>query len=281
MKKVIMILAVVAAVCGCERVVTDEGTAAEVVQVKRVRFDVSSEGWRVTRALTADGQDMTDLWIFDYVDGGLVRTLHKTATDVDFNEPTMPLAYGEHTVYFVASRGKSPTVTGTQIVWESPSDTFWKALTLNVGSGTASTVAVTMDRVVTKLRIAVADEVPATIATLEMLPGQWWYGLDYLTGEAVANSDAVRQVAVPASMAGTTGQLAVGFYCLSDDAEWMADVTIRAKDGDGAIIGSVSLADVPFVRNRVTDASGNLFASQSGFSISLNEEWLDSYTLEW
>jgi hypothetical protein len=281
MKKVIMILAVVAAVCGCERVVIDDETAADVVQVKRVRFDVSSEEWRVTRALTADGQDMTDLWIFDYVDGGLVKTLHKTATDVDFNEPTMPLAYGEHTVYFVASRGKSPTVTGTQITWGSPSDTFWKALTLNVGSGTASTVAVTMDRVVTKLRIAVADEVPATIATLEMLPRQWWYGLDYLTGEAVANSDAVRQVAVPASMAGTTGQLAVGFYCLSDDAEWMADVTIMAKDGDGAVIGSVSLADVPFVRNRVTDASGNLFASQSGFSISLNDEWIDSYTLEW
>jgi len=281
MKKVIMMLAVVAAFCGCERVVTDEGTAVEVVQVKRVKFDVSSEGWQVTRALTADGYDMTDLWIFDYMDGGLVRTLHKTATDVDFNEPTMPLAYGNHTVYFVASRGKSPTVTGTQIAWESPSDTFWKALTLTVGSGTALTVAVTLDRVVTKLRIAVADEVPATIATLEMVPWQWWYGLDYLTGEAVASSDAVRQVTVPASMAGTTGQLVAGFYCLSDDAEWMTDITIRAKDGDGAVIGSVSLTDVPFVRNRLTDASGNLFASQSGFSISLNDEWLDSYTLEW
>ena len=281
MKKVIMMLAVVAAVCGCERVVTDDGAAVEVAQVKRVKFDVSSEGWRVTRALTADGYDMTDLWIFDYVDGGLVRTLHKTATEVDFNEPTMPLAYGEHTVYFVSSRGKSPSLTGTQIVWDSPSDTFWKALTLNVGSGTASTVAVTLDRVVTKLRIAVVDEVPATIATLEMVPGRWWYGLDYLTGEAVASSDAVRQVTVPASMAGTTGQMVAGFYCLSDDAEWITDITIRAKDGDGEVIGSVSLADVPFVRNRLTDASGNLFASQSGFSISLNDEWIDSYTLEW
>jgi hypothetical protein len=113
------------------------------------------------------------------------------------------------------------------------------------------------------------------------VPGQWWYGLDYLTGDAVASSDAVRQVTVPASMAGTTGQLVAGFYCLSDDAEWMTDITIRAKDGDGAVIGSVSLDDVPFVRNRLTDASGNLFASQSGFSISLNDEWLDSYTLEW
>lgn len=279
MKKVILILAVVAAICGCERVEVNDDAA--VVQTKRVKFDVSNGGWTVTRALTADGYDMTDLWIFDYVDGGLVRSLHKTATDVDFNEPTMPLAYGEHTVYFVASRGKWPTVTGTQITWESPSDTFWKALSLNVGSGTASTVAVTLDRVVTKLRIAVADEVPATIATLEMVPGQWWYGLDYLTGEAVSTSAEVRSVAVPASMAGTTGQLVAGFYCVSDDSEWMTDVTIRAKDGDGAVIGSVSLADVPFVRNRVTDASGNLFASQSGFSISLNEQWLDSYTLEW
>ena len=279
MKK-IFVLALVAVLCGCEKAVMDDG-AEDVKQTKRVRFEVSSGAWRVTRSLTADGQDMTDLWIFDYVDGGLVRTLHKVSTDVDFEEPVMPLAYGEHTVYFVASRGKTPNVAGTAITWASPSDTFWKALSVTVGSGTASTISVMLDRVVTKLRIEVADEVPANIATLEMSPGHWWYGLDYLTGEAVSTSAEVRSVAVPASMVGTTGQLAANFFCLSDDAEWVTDIDIRAKDGDGAVIGSVSLTDVPFVRNRVTEVGGNLFASQSGFTISLNEQWLDAYTLEW
>lgn len=278
MKK-ILIMALVAVVCGCERTVTDEG--AEVVQTKRVKFDVNSGAWYVTRALTADGQDMTDLWLFDYVDGVLVRTLHKVSTDVDFDEPTMPLAYGEHTIYFVASRGKTPSIKGPQITWTNPSDTFWKALPLTIGSGAASTVSVTLDRVVTKIRIAVADEVPANIATLEMTPGQWWYGIDYLTGEAVSESDDVRSVTIPSSLVGTTGQLAANFFCLSDDSEWMTDITIQAKDGDGAVIGSVSLTDVPFVRNRVTEVSGNLFASQSGFSITLNDQWADTYTLEW
>ena len=280
MKKGLLFLALVAVLCGCEKAVMDDG-AEDVKQTKRVRFEVSSGTWRVTRSLTADGQDMTDLWIFDYVDGGLVRTLHKVSTDADFEEPMMPLAYGEHTVYFVASRGKTPNVAGTAITWASPSDTFWKALSVTVGSGTASTVSVMLDRVVTKLRIAVADEVPANIATLEMSPGHWWYGLDYLTGEAVSTSADVRSVAVPASIAGTKGQLTANFFCLSDDAEWVTDIDIRAKDGDGAVIGSVSLTDVPFVRNRVTEVGGNLFASQSGFTISLNEQWLDAYTLEW
>ena len=279
MKK-IFVLALVAVLCGCEKAVTDGG-AEDVMQTKRVRFEVSSGAWRVTRALTADGQDMTDLWIFDYVDGALARTLHKVSTEVDFEEPVMPLAYGEHTVYFVASRGKTPSISGTAITWASPSDTFWKALSVTVGSGTASTVSVMLDRVVTKLRIAVADEVPANIETLDISPGQWWYGLDYLTGEAVSTSADVRSVAVPASLVGTTGQLAANFFCLSDDAEWLTDIDIRAKDCDGAVIGSVSLTDVPFVRNRVTEVGGNLFASQSGFSISLNEQWLDAYTLEW
>lgn len=280
MKKGLLFLTLVAALCGCEKAVMDDG-AEDVKQTKRVRFEVSSGAWRVTRSLTADGQEMTDLWIFDYVDGALARTLHKVSTDVDFEEPTMPLAYGEHTVYFVASRGKTPSVAGTTITWASPSDTFWKALSVTVGSGTASTISVMLDRVVTKLRIAVADEVPENIATLEMSPGHWWYGIDYLTGEAVSTSAEVRSVAVPASMVGTTGQLAANFFCLSDDSEWMTDITIQAKDGDGAVIGSVSLTDVPFVRNRVTEVSGNLFASQSGFSISLNEQWMDAYTLEW
>ena len=292
-KAIIMALAVGLTMTACEKAIeVPDGEASGVVEepakTKKFTFTMKgdfSDDWKTTRGyLAADGRDMTDVWVLDYMNGELVQQLHQgDNTAEDFGKPVMQLAYGSHHVYFVASRGTTPTLNvGTHsIVWERPSDTFWKALSLTVGSGTASTVAVALDRVVTKLRIAVADEVPATIATLEMVPGQWWYGIDYLTGEAVSTSAEVRSVTVPASMAGTTGQLVAGFYCLSDNAEWMTDVTIRAKDGDGAVIGSVSLADVPFVRNRVTDASGNLFASLSGFSISLNEQWLDSYTLEW
>jgi hypothetical protein len=42
---------------------------------------------------------MTDLWLFDYVDGTLVQTVHQVSTDADFGTPAPTLAYGEHRIY--------------------------------------------------------------------------------------------------------------------------------------------------------------------------------------
>jgi hypothetical protein len=224
---------------------------------------------------------MTDLWLFDYVDGALVRTAHKVSTDADFSSPSMSLQYGEHTLYFVASRGKTPTVDGTEITWSQPSDTFWKAVSVSVGSGSSSVVPVTLDRVATKLHVAVTDEVPEGVAWICVTPDVWWYGIDYMTGAAMLSQGIERSVAVPASYIGTTGQLAVNIFGISDTDEWMADITITAKDADGKAMGTVSLTDVPFERNRATNVSGSLFAAGTTFSVSLNDAWVDSYDLEW
>lgn len=277
-----LIVSVLAALCGCTTDVVNDGGGDDVTSEKRIVFDVKSGGWDVvTRALTADGQDMSDLWLFDYVDGSLVSILHKQQGDVDFDTPSLSMVYGEHTIYFVASRGKTPTVNGTGITWQQPSDTFWKVVSLTVGSGTAKSQSVVLDRVATRLRIVVNDAVPTGAAQLVVKPAQWWYGLDYTTGAAIEEQQTERVIAVPASYAGTTGQLAVSVFGMSDSDEWMTDVAVTAKDGDGVVIGGVSLTDVPFVRNRTTVASGNLFAAEQSFSVSLNAEWSEDYNLEW
>jgi hypothetical protein len=281
MKKIIVIASAVALLCGCTEHVfveaEEEGTVAE----KRVRFEVANGDWTVTRALDADGVTMTDLWLFDYVGDELVRTAHKVSGDADFDSPMMSMKYGEHTVYFVASRGKTPNVDGTEITWAQPSDTFWKAVTVKVENGSSAVVPVTLDRVATKLRVAVTDEVAEGVAQLCVTPKTWWYGLDYTTGVAVTQQQTERSVTVPSSYVGTTGQLVVNIFGMSDDEEWMTDVNISAKDGDGNVIGSVALTDVPFTRNRATNVSGSLFAGAHTFSISLNNDWKDSYNLEW
>lgn len=281
-KTCVLLAAVLLLACCTTELVIDDNDDVPVIMEKRVTFDVKSGGWDVvTRSLTADGQEMSDLWLFDYVDGSLVKSLHKQQGDVDFDTPAMSLGYGEHTVYFVASRGKTPTVIGTGITWQQPSDTFWKVLSLTVGSGTAKNQSVVLDRVATRLRVVVNDEVPANAAQIVVSPSQWWYGLDYTSGAAISEQQTERVIAVPAAYAGTTGQLAVSVFGLSDDDEWMADVDITAKDGDGNEIGGVSLSGVPFVRNRTTVSSGSLFAAEHTFSVSLNEAWNDDYNLDW
>jgi hypothetical protein len=293
MKKMIVMAIAAAMMCGCEKNIDEldmsygyEVDSNNADQYKRVTFDVNSNEWEVvttstmTRGMTADGNSMTDLWLFDYMDGALVRTVHKSQGDVDFDSPSLSMKYGEHTVYFVASRGKTPDVDGTSITWQQPSDTFWKSVQVTVGSSTGN-VNVVLDRVVTKFKATINDVVPEGTDKLCITPATWWYGMDYVTGSAIQSQHTERSITVPASYIGTSGELAASIFGLSDDDEWMTDVTITAKDAEGNTLGSVVLNDVPFLRNRTTEASGNLFAGTMAFSVTLNEEWLESVTIEW
>jgi hypothetical protein len=224
---------------------------------------------------------MTDLWLFDYVDGTLVQTVHQVSTDADFGTPAPTLAYGEHRIYFVVSRGGSPVINGTVISWGSIRDTFWKAMSVTVGGSSASAYSVALDRVVTKLKITANDAVPDGTATVVVLPERWYYGLDYLTGEPADMHDSEEMnVSVPASMVGTTG-MAVSFFGFSSATEWTTPLTVSARDADNDIIGLVNVAAAPFMANRATEFSGSLFSTSGTFTITLNDEWDAPWTGTW
>jgi hypothetical protein len=279
MKKVLIIaaLAMVFASCGKDVNVEENGA-------KKVTFELEGN-WNspvFTRgSLSADGKEMTDLWLFDYVDGTLVQTLHQVSTDADFGTPAPTLSYGEHRIYFVVSRGGSPVINGTVISWGSIRDTFWKAMSVTVGGASASSYSVALDRVVTKLKITATDAVPDGTATVVVLPGKWYAGLDYLTGQPADMRDSEEMsVSVPASYAGTTG-LAVSFFGFSTSAEWTTPLTVSARDEDNDIIGLVNVAAAPFMANRATEFSGSLFSTSGTFTITLNDEWDTPWTGTW
>ena len=279
MKKVLIIAALAMVVASCGKDVTVEENGA-----KKVSFDVQGN-WNspvFTRgSLSADGKEMTDLWLFDYVDGVLVQTLHQVSTDADFGTPAPTLAYGEHRIYFVVSRGASPVINGTVISWGSVRDTFWKSMAVSVGGASASAYSVALDRVVTKLKITATDAVPDGTATVVVLPGKWYAGLDYLTGQPADMRDSEEMsVAVPDSYVGTTG-MAVSFFGFSSATEWTTPLTVSARDEDNDIIGLVNVAAAPFMANRATEFSGALFSTSGTFTITLNDEWDAPWTGTW
>lgn len=279
MKKVLIIAALAMVVASCGKDVTVEENGA-----KKVSFDVQGN-WNspvFTRgSLSADGKEMTDLWLFDYVDGVLVQTLHQVSTDADFGTPAPTLAYGEHRIYFVVSRGASPVINGTVISWGSVRDTFWKSMAVSVGGASASAYSVALDRVVTKLKITATDAVPDGTATVVVLPGKWYAGLDYLTGQPADMRDSEEMsVAVPDSYVGTTG-MAVSFFGFSSVTEWTTPLTVSARDADNDIIGMVNVSAAPFMANRATEFSGALFSTSGTFTITLNDEWDAPWTGTW
>ena len=292
-KAIIMALAVCLTMTACEKAIeVPDGEASGVVKepVKAKKFTFTLKGdfgddWKQTRGyLAADGRDMTDVWVLDYMNGELVQQLHQgDNTADDFGKPVMQLAYGSHHVYFVASRGTTPTanVGAHSIVWEKPSDTFWKDYEVNVVSTSNGNRAVTLDRVATKLKLTVTDEVKAECAEVAVEPLAWYYGWDYVNGAPVAQQQTERVVAVPANLVGTSGQLAVAIFGLSGSTEWTTDVTVSARTAEHAVIGTATMTDVPFKANRATEYSGPLFGSGGSLTLSLNTDWLDAETGTW
>lgn len=232
--------------------------------------------------LSADNSNMTDLWVFDFVDEECVQTLHLTPEDEDWGEPAITMAHGEHTVCFVVSRGDEPVVDedAQTITWSVPRDAFWGDLDLEVTQTTAP-VTVTLDRVATKLRLVATDAVPTNAKTVAATPAMWYYGLNYWTGEPDDEQTKERTVTIPASYAGTEGQLVVSFFGISGTSEWFTDVVLRSKDADGNVIGIATITAAPFKANRATEYSGRLFTKEGSMDITLNAEWLDTYTGTW
>ena len=233
--------------------------------------------------LSADGKTMTDVWVLDYMDGELVQQIHQTPTDADWGQPTMMLAYGSHHVYFIASRGATPVLDtdAHTITWGSVRDTFAKDYEVSVVNTSNGNRAVTMDRIVTKLKVTGVDEVPATCTSISVTPSQWFYGYDYVNDAPVASSNNTISVAVPSSYISTTGLLSLGVFSISGTDEWNTSVVVRTATNADVTIGQATITDAPFLRNRSTEYSGNLFSSGGSIAISMNEDWLSPHIGEW
>jgi hypothetical protein len=288
MKKMLLMMFAGLLAAACEKpvlgVVEDEGE--DVKPTKNFTFTVKGDFNTATFTrgyLAADGKDMTDLWVFDYVDGVCVQSVHQTADDADWGAPKMSLSYGSHHVYFVASRGEGATVDadGHTITWTGPRDTFWKDYEVTVTNTSNGNRAVTLDRVTTKLRIVVNDEVPTGCAAVAVTPAKWYYGWDYVNGAAVASQQTERRVEVPEAYVGTTGKLGVTIFGLSGADEWVTNVSIQAQDADGGVLGSATITGAPFKSNRSTEYSGNLFGSAGGLDVSVNAAWENPKTGTW
>ena len=296
-KAIIMALAVGMAMTACEKETwsDDEEPTNEVVlpdgsvaQTKKFTFTLKGDfgdEWKQTRGyLSADGKDLTDVWVLDYVGGELVQQVHQDDnTAEDFGKPVMNLALGNHHIYFVASRGTGATLdtTNKTIVWSKVADTFWKDYEVNVVATSNGNRAVTMDRAVTKLRLTVTDAIADDAATFNIALHTWYYGLNYQTGAPVsAQTDGVITINIPANMIGATNT-ALNIFSFSSTTEWTTDVVLNCKGGNNDVIGSATIVDMPFVRNRVTDYSGPLFGSGGSLTLSLNTDWLDSETGTW
>lgn len=237
-----------------------------------------------TRSLTADGKDMTDVWVLDYVNNTLQQQVHQTSSDADFGTPTLSLAIGTHHLYFIASRGQTPTLNtiAHTLSFVKVLDTFYKDYQLTVTTGTSSgSRSIVLDRVVTKLKVIFTDAIPTGASTFNVTPATWYSGINYETGEpcAAVTSQPIT-VNIPTSEIGVVNE-AINIYGFSSATEWTTDVSINCKTSDNTVLGYATITAAPFVRNRVSEYTGPLFGDNGSMTLSLNIDWTTSHTGTW
>ena len=283
MKKLLMAMAAAAMLLSCEK---EETLTAKVndpkdsLQAKTITFTFGEISHKAMTRGTLEDASITDLWLFDYIGDELKQTVHQSSTDDVFGSVAVTADTGEHSFCFVASRGTGASVSGGVITWEKPSDTFWAKTTLTVTPQTATAQSVELQRVATKLKITITDEVPATLSKLTITADTWHSGINALTGEPTAAAARTSTISVPASYIGTTGQLVASIFGICGD-DYTTDVSVTASDANSQAIATVALEDVPMKKNTTTSYSGPLFTRKPTFSMTVADSWGEDITDTW
>ena len=282
-----MVMAAASMLLACDRTDCEEPATAKVnvswadsLDKKTVTFDFT--GLRASTRATLAELTMTDLWIFDYMGDALQQSVHQSSTDATFGTPSLSLDYGDHTFYFVASRGSDPVVDtdAKTITWGSVRDTFHGSLSLDVQPNSGSSQSVSLSRCVGRLRVSATDVIPDGAAKLVVSPSSWYYGLNYQSGEALASSATPLSVKIPASYVGTTN-LVASFYTISSASPWQTDMTVALVASDESTIGSVTISGVTLQRNHVTSYAGGIVGAGRTLNLGSNDEWVEDETVGW
>ena len=282
-----MVMAAASMLLACDRTDGEEPATAKVnvawadtLDKKTVTFDFT--GMRASTRATLTELTMTDLWIFDYMGDTLQQSVHQSSADATFGSPSLSLDYGDHTFYFVASRGSDPVVDtdAKTITWGSVRDTFHGSLSLDVQPNSGSSQSVSLSRCVGRLRVSATDVIPDGSAKLVVSPSSWYYGLNYQSGEGVADSPTPLAVNIPNSYIGTQN-LVASFYTISSASPWQTDVNVALMASDESTIGSITISDVPLQRNHVTSYAGGIVGAGRTLNLGSDDEWVEDDTVNW
>ena len=268
---------------GCEKnevinQTVDDGTTEVQFKVEPWQVTIEPMG---TRATVSEA-GMTDLWLLAYSADTLTAEMHQTKDDANFGTFSLNLKYGKYKFYAVSSRGSSAVVdtTARTISWEKVRDTFWNVDSMTVVGGSTANKTISLDRVVGRAVLQLTDVVPDGAQKVVFRPSHWYYGINYQTGAAVGDSDAEKNVDIPASYIGQQG-LQVSYMSISAEDDWTTDIAIAMKGAGDAVLGSVTLSDVLMGRNKTVTMTGALLGGTRSLGVNLNDTWGDSSSINW
>lgn len=234
-----------------------------------VSFQIYSSEF--TRAETSSIDDLADIWIFDEVDGAIVKTLHQTREDADWSNPTLQLPYGTHKLHFVASAGTGASVTSESITWDKVRDTFARSLTIDVSAETYKAMSVTLPRLAARLYVTLKDPIPDGATSIRMTIDNGCKTIGILEPSEYVTTTS--SFSVLAEDFGKTNIRYTIWLLAPETEEWQTDMNIAIMNGKN-VIYERDIHNVCLQRNRTTSISGYVQQLQSEPSIGIDSNWL-------
>lgn len=256
----------------------------------------------ITRAeLAANGNAMTDLYIFDYdkASGKLLQVLHQTADAEDFAEPSLSLDYGDHTLKVIATRSETPTLLSADgSLWsladntalamtldaDAPavltssktSDSFGAVQDVSIGVGQNQSINIQLERIIAKLSIKNTGKFPEDCSTLRFQIDEYkqW---DWQSFSAIGKVSNQRILDVTKCAGKTSAPFF--YYFLVPEEGYTTDITFTAdRKGSSEPYTSFTLSGITLQRNHVTMISGSFYNRKPTFSLTLNDAWGEEQT---
>ena len=90
-----------------------------------------------------------------------------------------------------------------------------------------------------------------------------------------------REVSIPSSYIGTSGQLAIAIFGFVPSSDWQTDITAALKASDESTLGQVMLEDVTLNKNITTAYSGGILGTSKAFTLTADDAWCDENIHTW
>lgn len=225
-----------------------------------------------TRLENGNTAGLTDLWVLDYdYEGTLLQQVHQVSTQADFGTVSMPLQYGHHDIKFIASKGSGAVLTDDLISWSKVHDTYALDYAVDVQASTNGNRAPELKRVISGLKIVIADKIPDNAKTIRLTLGSRSQSLTLPELSALPYSES--SVDLDCTSNRGVKNAAVAIYSLAGDEEWESTASIEVLTESGTSLSKVDIPSVTLKRNRLTILTGEVFNRSSAFQVGVLDDW--------
>ncbi len=235
-----------------------------------VRFNVSQlEQMPFDASITSRGTDVkaacSRISLAVYQGLNKINQVNQLSSDTGYGQFSLNLLPGTYRIVILGHNGlKNPTMTDiNKITFDGKvTDTFYCCEEITVDG--AATHDLALKRAVAMFRLKVLDNIPSAVANMRFYYTGGSSTFDAVSGMGCVNSRQTETREVTSSMQGQPGTFEVYTFPRADSNA--LTMTVTAMDAGLNTIAEKEFANVPILRNKITQYEGSFFGGSTGTS---------------